>query len=124
MLKISSSQKFRIHNGEVAVPTGPGLGVQLNEEVFRKYRCRAALSSVHKGAVVSSMNIFPLNKGGEHGAHGRSLRSRQKCISRKGFPGPFHNALKARRPWRRSALPSPLWKREYSWLRQENDATE
>ena len=30
--------KFRIQHGEVAVPTGPGLGVQLNEEVFRKYK--------------------------------------------------------------------------------------
>jgi len=30
--------KFRIQNGEVAVPTGPGLGVQLNEAVFRKYK--------------------------------------------------------------------------------------
>jgi L-alanine-DL-glutamate epimerase-like enolase superfamily enzyme len=30
--------KFRIHQGEVAVPTGPGLGVQLNEEVLKKYK--------------------------------------------------------------------------------------
>ena len=30
--------KFRIQQGEVAVPTGPGLGVQLNEEVLKKYK--------------------------------------------------------------------------------------
>jgi len=30
--------KFRIQDGAVAVPTGPGLGVQLNEEVFKKYK--------------------------------------------------------------------------------------
>ncbi len=30
--------KFRIHQGEVAVPTGPGLGVRLNEEILKKYR--------------------------------------------------------------------------------------
>jgi L-alanine-DL-glutamate epimerase-like enolase superfamily enzyme len=30
--------KFLLQHGEVAVPTGPGLGVQLNEEVFRKHK--------------------------------------------------------------------------------------
>jgi L-alanine-DL-glutamate epimerase-like enolase superfamily enzyme len=30
--------KFRIQQGEVAVPSGPGLGVRLNEEVLRKYK--------------------------------------------------------------------------------------
>jgi muconate cycloisomerase len=30
--------KFRIQNGEVVVPAGPGLGVKLNEEVLKKYK--------------------------------------------------------------------------------------
>ena len=30
--------RFRLEDGKVPVPTGPGLGVTLNEAVLKKYR--------------------------------------------------------------------------------------
>lgn len=31
------TQKFELRNGDFDVPTGPGLGIEINEDVVRKY---------------------------------------------------------------------------------------
>jgi D-galactarolactone cycloisomerase len=35
-----SARSFQLREGQVAVPTGPGLGIEINEEVVKRYECK------------------------------------------------------------------------------------
>lgn len=37
--RVCMGEPFALHEGSVAVPSGPGLGIEIDESVLRRYAC-------------------------------------------------------------------------------------